>query len=210
MKVKIYAVLMLVMILGLSACGGGDSVSTPTFTTQILSNPLVDGDIEQISPIDFRITPSNSQSVQVGIDPVTGTETKAFLHFPLRSVGNDVPLNAFIKSAFLDIVITIIDPLPLNGTIPIRIDLISFPPPLAAEDFDKVVLASTTISPPISQIDSGTSVPVDVTTLMIAAQDLGLTNFQIRIQVGDGFVTPGIIEINDTNALAPLLEVTYF
>jgi hypothetical protein len=44
---------------------------------------------------------------------------------------------------------------------------------------------------------------------MVEAQRQGLANFQIRILEDDGFVYPGLIEINDTNAFAPLLEVTY-
>jgi len=44
---------------------------------------------------------------------------------------------------------------------------------------------------------------------MVEAQRRGLTNFQVRILEDDGFVFPGLIEINDTNAQAPLLEVVY-
>ena len=76
-------------------------------------------------------------------------------------------------------------------------------------------LATTTISPPISQADFGKHITVDVTPLMVEAQRLGLLNFQVRILEDLGPVSPGLVEINDTtgvnsNVLAPLLQVTYF
>jgi hypothetical protein len=163
------------------------------------------------------MTPS-VQSVFAGINPYTGAEYRAFLDFPLTGAGG-VPGNAVIVSATLDIVINSILPLPLYGTIPIRIDLVSFQPPtLLASDFNRTVqpaLATTTIVPPISQSDFGHHVPVDVTPLMVEAQRLGLPDFQVRILEDLGIVEPGLIEINDTTGaqqdlLAPLLQVTYF
>ena len=61
----------------------------------------------------------------------------------------------------------------------------------------------------------GAHVNVDVTPLMVEAQRLGLSNFQVRIMEDLGPVSPGLIEINDTTGanratLAPLLSVTYF
>jgi hypothetical protein len=45
---------------------------------------------------------------------------------------------------------------------------------------------------------------------MAEAQQRGLNDFQIRILEDDGFVFPGLIEIDDTTIdRAPLLTVTY-
>lgn len=128
-----------------------------------------------------------------------------------------VPGDAIIESAFLDIVINSIEPQPLIGTIPVRLDLVSFQPPdLIWSDFDRTLqpaLATTTISPPISSADFGRHVTINVTALMIEAQRLGLLDFQVRILEDLGAVTPGLIEINDTTGinrsiLAPQLTVS--
>lgn len=218
MKRTYLATIMILMAIALAGCGGGGS-STPTnIVTQIVSDPTLNGDIEQNAPNTFTVTQGNVQSVFAGIDPATNLETRAFLHFPLTGAGG-VPGNAVIVSAFLDIVISSISPNPLVGTIPIRIDLVDFQPPnLVGSDFDRVnlpALATTTISPPISDADFGQHVSIDVTSLMVEAQRLGLANFQVRILEDLGVVNPGLIEINDTtgpnrSTLAPLLEVTYF
>lgn len=203
------------LVVGLSGCGGGSD--GPVFiTTDILSDPVFDGDIsfDPNSGI-FTITQGNTESVFAGIDPVTGEEFRAFLDFPLRISGG-VPFNARISSAELDIFIDSI--LPLTGTIPIRIDLVSFQPPnLLAEDFDLTLQPALALitSIPIFQTDLGNHVFIDVTPLMEVAQQLGLENFQLRILLDLSAVSPGLIEINDTTGanrptLAPLLSVTYF
>jgi hypothetical protein len=205
-------------VLAVAGCGGGGD-GPPLIVTDILSDPAFDGDIA-LDPNTglFTIAQGNTESVFAGIDPVTGEEFRAFLDFPLRLSGG-IPFNAAISSAILDLFITGIFPQPLVGTIPIRIDLVSFQPPiLLAEDFDLTLqpaLASVTISPPISQADLSNHVLVDVTSLMTVAQQLGLENFQVRILLDLSAVSPGLIEINDTTGvnrgtLAPLLSVTYF
>lgn len=218
MKRTYLIVLIVFMSLSLIGCGGGGGSAPPTIVTQILSAPTFDGDIEQSSLGVFTITQGNTQSVFAGIDPNTFAEFRAFLDFPLTGVGG-VPVNAVIVSATLDVVINSILPQPLLGTIPIRIDLVSFQPPtLIGTDFDRTLqpaLATTTIIPPISQADFGNHVAVDVTFLMIEAQQLGLANFQVRILEDLGMVSPGLIEINDTTGpnrrfLAPLLRVAYY
>ncbi len=120
-------------ILVLSGCGGGgddDIDNSPrTFTTQIYSDPVFDGDIEQVSPDVYTVTQGMSSSVQsvlAGIDPVGGTEFRAFLDFPLGGAGG-VPSRAIIDSAFLEIYID--DLQPLSGRLPIRVDLVEFQPP---------------------------------------------------------------------------------
>jgi hypothetical protein len=208
--------------ISLTGCGGGDgasSTSTPSrITTQIFSDSAFDGDIEQTSLVSFTVTQGMSptvQSVFAGIDPVALTEFRAFLDFPLTGSGG-VPGNAVIDSAFLDIFIKGIQPNP--GTIPIRIELVSFlPPTLLTTDFDRTLqmpLAFTIIAPPISQADVGANVSIDVTSLMVEAQRLGLIDFQVRILEDLGPAIPVLIEIDDTTGAnralhAPLLTVTY-
>jgi hypothetical protein len=63
--------------------------------------------------------------------------------------------------------------------------------------------------------DAGLPVSVNVTSLMTEAQRLGLANFQIRILEDLVFLSPGLVEINDSTGanrgtLAPLLRVDYF
>jgi hypothetical protein len=191
----------------------------PTYGTVILSDPAYDGDIRRDSGTSYTIAQGYTQSVYAGIDPVTGLEYRAFLHFFLRDI-DGIPPYAVIVSATIDMVINSIVPQPLAAAIPIRIDLVSFQPPtLAGTDFDRTLqpaLATTTISPPISDADFGNHIVVDVTPLLIEAQRLGLEYFQIRILREEILpVFDGLVEINDTTGpnrmvLAPLLQVTYY
>jgi hypothetical protein len=208
-------------VLGLAGCGGGggDDGGPPTIVTQIFSDPGFDGDIEQTSPSTFTITQGMSPTVQTvlaGIDPVAQTEFRAFLDFPLTGSGG-VPGNAFIDSAYLEVYLD--DLQPINGTLPILIDLVDFQPPtLLATDFDRTAqpaLASTRISPPINRSDVGTYVSIDVTSLMVRAQRLGLPDFQVRIMEDVGPPIYALMVIDDStgpnrSARAPLLTVTYY
>ena len=217
MKRILLAVILVFVALAQTGCGGDGSSAPPTFVTSILSDSAIDGDIAQNSPGVFTVTQGMSptvQSVFAGIDPVTLVESRAFLDFPLTTV----PVNAVILSAVLDIFINSALLQTPTGTIPIRIDLVSFPSPLIGTDFDRTILlplASIAVASPISQVDVNHHVFIDVTTLMTEAQRRGLANFQIRILEDLGVVTPGLIEINDTTGadrgvLAPFLQVTYF
>jgi hypothetical protein len=156
------------------------------------------------------------QSVFAGIDPVAGTEFRAFLDFPLTGAGG-VPGDAVIDSAFLDIHIDSLQP--NIGTIPILIELVSFQPPTLLEtDFDRTLqppLASLVLDPPLTQADVGSNVSIDVTPLMLEAQRRGLVDFQVRIMQDLGPAIPILVEIDDTTGVdrgsfAPLLTVTYF
>lgn len=216
---RIAWILLASLVLIASGCGGSGEVYPPSFTTQILSEAGYDGDIAKAAGTGtLTITQGNTQSVFTGFDPVDGSEYRAFLNFPLTGSGG-VPGNAVIIYATLDLFINGITPNPLTGTIPVRIDLVDFAPfTLVGSDFDRTsqpALASTTITPPISQSDFAQHVPVDVTSLMREAQNRGLSNFQLRILRDPFTVAPGLIEINDTTGpnrgtLAPLLEVSYY
>jgi hypothetical protein len=215
------ALMIALAFLGVSGCGGGgghDPGPPISFTTQIQSDPSFDGDISLSPASIFTVTQGMSaavQSVFAGIDSVTGDEYRTFLDFQLTG-SNGVPGNAFIESAFLDIYVNNL--LPTVGTLPILIELVSFQPPnLIATDYDRTAqppLASIVVSPDFAQADVGTNVSIDVTSLMIKAQDLGLVDFQVRIMEDLGPAIPLLLEINDTtganrDTLAPLLTVTY-
>jgi hypothetical protein len=206
----------------LAGCGGGNGNSPPpppsVVTTQILSDPAFDGDIEQTSLTSFTVTQGMSatvQSVFAGIDPVALTEFRAFLDFPLGGAGG-VPRSAIIERASLDIYVNSLQP--STGTLPLLIDLVSLQPPtLFASDFDITIqppLAFISVSPPFTLSDVGTNVSIDVTSLMVEAQNRGLNDFQVRILEAAPAI-PVLIEINDTTGAnrptrAPVLVVTYF
>jgi hypothetical protein len=218
-NLKSFTLAIACALVGLTGCNNGDDDIGPPIlvTTQIQSDPGFDGDIEQTSPTSFTITQGMSptvQSVFAGIDPVARTEFRTFLDFPLTG-GGGVPGNAIIDSAFLDIYVNSIQP--NVGDIPILIDLVSFQPPtLIDTDFDRSAqpaLASITL--PFFQTDVGTNVSIDVTPLMIEAQNRGLLDFQVRIMQDLGPGIPILLEINDTTGVdrgsfAPLLTVNYF
>jgi hypothetical protein len=213
------AVVVMGALLGLAGCGGGDNNRmAPQLTTQILSDAGFDGDIEQTSPGGYVVTQGmspNVQSVFAGIDPVAQTEFRAFLDFPLSGSGG-VPGAAFIDSAFLEFFVD--DLQPVNGSVPIRVELVSFQPPtLIGTDFDRTIqppLAAVVVTGEVNSADVGHFVPVDVTALMIRAQQLGLVDFQVRVMEDLGPAIYTLMVIDDTTggnrpARAPLLTVTY-
>ncbi len=220
MKRTFLAALMFPIILALVGCGHDNSEPPPPppNVTQILSDPVYDGDIAQDSTGTLTVTQGTEQTYFAGIDN-TGTEYRAFLDFPLTGA-NGVPGNASIVSATLDIVVTNVAFLSSFDTLPIRIELVNIPGlTLIPSDFDRSILSPinfVTIVPPISTSDIGLHVAIDVTPLMVDAQSLGLPDFQIRILEDVGVNKFGLMEINDTTDpvlrgnLAPLLEVKYF
>jgi hypothetical protein len=208
-------------VLALAGCGEhhyNDDGGRISYTTQILSDPAFDGDIEQTSSTTYAVTQgmsTNVQSVFAGIDPVAMTEFRAFLNFPLSGV-RGVPSSAIIESAYLNIYVNSLDP--ITGTLPIRIELVNFQPPtLIGTDFDRVVqppLAYTLARPAFDRTDVGFNASIDVTSLMVRAQQLNLVDFQVRILEDLGPAIPVIMEINDTTGAnravrAPLLIVSY-
>jgi hypothetical protein len=158
---------------------------------------------------------SSVQSVLAGIDPATSDEYRAFLDFPLGGHGG-IPGDAFIESAFLDIFVSSLQP--NSGSLPLRIELVAFQPPiLFPTDFDltqQPALAYIQVSSEINGSDVGSNISIDVTPLMIRAQQLGLVDFQVRVLEDLGPPIPVLLEIDDTtgsnrSSFAPLLTVTY-
>lgn len=207
----IWVVLAVVMF---AVTGCGSSSDDRVFVeTVIASDPAVDGDIVDVAgiatPIVSLVNRDGLLGVRAGVDIGNDDIYRAFLHFPLTSV----PLNARIDSATLSIVIRSVTVLPPTASIPIRIELVSFTPPLIPGDFDQLPTLSAPIIATISSLDVSREVNVDVTPLMVQAQIRGLDNFQIRILQENDFTTaiPGLIEIDEaTAANEPLLTVVYF
>ena len=206
-------------LLGLCGCGGGGGgEGPPQIIAQILSDPTNDGDIELTSAGDYIVTQGMSPSVQsvlAGIDPATGSEFRALLDFPLTG-GGGVPGDARIDSAFLEVFVDDVEP--AGGRLPVRVELVAFQPPtLIATDFDRDAqppLASALVQGDVTRTDIGNFVPVDVTPLMIAAQQLGLVDFQVRVMEDLGPAILTLVAIGDSTgpdrrARAPLLTVTY-
>lgn len=202
----------------LTACGGGDDGPPPSYTTQIFSNPVYDGDIAQTSPDTYEVTQGMGptvQSVFAGIDPRSSSEYRAFVDFPLGGPGG-VPADAIIDGAYLHIYANSLTP--INGSLPLRIELVAFQPPtLFPTDFDETAqpaIAYIQVSPSILGSDVGTDISIDVTPLLVEAQRSNLIDFQLRIMEDLGPAIPVLLEISDTTGpnradLAPLLTVTY-
>jgi hypothetical protein len=203
----------------LSGCGGGGGPSGPEqVVTHLLSDPSYDGDIAQTSSGSFIVTQGMSGSVQSvfsGIDPNTGSEYRAFLDFPLTGPGG-VPGDAIIDSAFLEVYVDHV--IPPDSGLPVRVELVSFQPPtLTPYQYDRAAqpaLGAVLISGDVTGADIGHYVSVDVTSLMIQEQQLGLDDFQVRIMEDLGPAFDVLMEIDDTtqpdrSEFAPVLTVTY-
>jgi hypothetical protein len=215
MKIKPLRMVAAALLVVVAGCGGGDDHPPDIIQTQIFSDSGYDGDIEQTGPDSAVVTQGMGptvQSVFAGIDPISGDEFRAFLHFPLDTV----PGKAHIDSAFLEIYVDDIQP--PNAVIPVRIELVSFQQPMVATDFDRTAqpaIAYTTLSPRLGPSDRGKYVPIDVTELMDQAQRLGLADFQVRIMQDLGPPIEGLFTIDDSTgsnrpSLAPLLTVNYY
>ena len=212
MKKSFFAAMMIILF-AMTGCGSGEvvvNVSPTLINTTITSSLSLDGYVVE-NPATFALTSfQNTASVFAGLDPATGAEYRAFIGFPLSGAGG-VPLNAGIDSATLDIVIRNV--LTSSVSVPILIELVSFSAPLQPNDFDRIILpplSPLTIKLNIFKTDVGKSVLIDVTALMREAQRLKLPDFQVRILEDLGIVTPGLVEIDNTNAFSPQLTVNYF
>ena len=205
-------------LLWLAGCQDKGVRIPPSVESHILSDLHYDGDIEQTSPTTFLVTQGMTptiQSVLAGIDPLAHTEFRAFLNFPLGGPGG-VPANAIIDWAYLEVLV--LNVMPRNGSIPIRVELVEFQPPtLVASDFDRTALpplGAVVVSGDVTAADIGQYVPVDVTPLMLLAQQRGVIDFQVRILEDLGPPSFTLMEIDnpitsDRPDRAPLLEVTW-
>ncbi|GAB7026037.1 hypothetical protein [Geotalea toluenoxydans] len=192
------------LFLALLGCGDSNRTEPQVFVTDILSNKAFDGDIEVTQT--STIFTQGADTIFVGIDPVSLSESRAFLDFSLSTV----PSNAVINSATLSIFINSIEFRGALGAVPIRIDLISYDPArLVESDFFRTPALSTTIQPPIGPADVQNDVTVDITPLIIEAQRLGLPALQLRLVAENLSTAAGLVAI-DERSFAPLLTVEYF
>lgn len=199
--------LVVVLALVLAGCGGGDN---HTVFIQSLSDQPVDGDIGFTAPSTFTISQADvTRNVFYGIDTSTGTEFRAFLDFPLNGStgGGSVPLNALIVSADVEIFVNNVS---FASSVPTVVDLVPFPVTgLDNTDFNSTPFLSR--SPfDILRSDIGHSVRIDVTSLMVEAQNRRLRNLQLRFLLDFVPGAAGLVEIDDgARATAPLLTVEY-
>lgn len=211
MKRIFVALVMMLAVLAVNGCGGGgDNGSTVVFTETILGNETIDGHItEDFATGELLLTPSPAV-LRVGVDPLTQDETRAFLDFSLDAI----PANAVITSATLELFTSFPSG---TTTIPFLIDLVDFEPPLIASDFDREILLFPTALPPLVttsrtiSVSEPDPVQINVTTLMVEAQNRRLPAFQVRILVNPDFPLTGIMGIEDGPLeTAPRLRVTFF
>ena len=195
-----------VLALVLAGCGGGDNRTTVVI--QSLSDQPVDGDSGFTSPGTFLISQADvTRTVQYGIDS-GGTEFQAFLDFPLdgSTGGGVVPLSAVIVSADIEVFVNSVS---FSSSVPTLLDLVSFPVSgLTNADFNSAPLL--TRSPfDIRSLDVGNFVRIDVTSLMVEAQRLGMRNLQLRFLL-DFPAVAGLVVLDDgVQARAPLLTVEF-
>ena len=202
MKRIFVALIMMLTLLGVNGCGGGDDRVSTSVT---IDSSTVNGDIVFNANTGVFTITENDLSLFAGEDPTALREFRAFLDFPLQRVRN-----TNIQSAILDIVINSVTVVPPGTSIPILMELVPYPPVVGGLDdvhFDRVASSPVAIRTSISSADVNLSVRINVTPLVLEAQRLG-TDFQIRISQ-DGGPAPGLIEI-DNDLDFPLLEVTFF
>ena len=195
-----------VIALVLSGCGGGDNHHTVVI--QSLSDRPVDGDIGFTAPSSFLISQASATgNVQYGFDS-GGTEFRAFLDFPLdgSTGGGVVPLNAVIVSADIEVLVNNVS---FASSVPTFLDLVPFPiTGLTGADFDSVPLR-TRSQFDIRTLDINNFVVIDVTSLMIEAQNQGLQNLQLRFLPAS--LASGLVEFDDSSVAgnAPILTVEF-
>jgi hypothetical protein len=159
------------LALFLAGCGGGSDRTTVVI--QSLSDQPVDGDIGFTAPGTFSISQADvTRNVLYGIDS-GGTEFQAFLDFPLdgSNGGGVVPVSAVIVSADIEVFVNNVT---ISSSVPTLLDLVPFPVTgLTSSDFNSVPLLTRTPFNILSS-DINNFVRIDVTSLMVEAQRLGL------------------------------------
>ncbi|MBJ6802039.1 hypothetical protein [Geomonas propionica] len=198
--------------MAMAGCGGGND--RPLIDTTIDSYETADGDIlKQGSTFTITMPGGGAgATLLAGVAPdLSGDEYRAFLDFPLTSGVR----NGVIQSATLNVVVRNLSTSPAGSSLPLLVELVSYVPPLIAGDFDSAILAIPsraqtvrTITP--AQVNDPGGVDIDVTALLIEAQNQRLSHFQIRL-LEDFVNSPlGIVTIDDSNATPPQLRVLYF
>lgn len=192
-----------VLALFLAGCGGG-SGGLPFI--QSVSDPLADGDIGFTPPATFSFSQANiTGDVQYGFDS-GGTEYNAFLDFPLDGFtgGGVLPLNAVIVSADIEVFVNDVQ---FSSSVPTLLDLVPFSVPLTSADFNRAALLTRSVFD-IRSLDIGRRVHIDVTSLMIEAQNRGDLSLQLRFVPAS--LASGLVVLDDAVAgREPVLTVHY-
>ncbi|HEY5995675.1 MAG TPA: hypothetical protein VIU29_01575 [Candidatus Deferrimicrobiaceae bacterium] len=210
---KMIGMMMALSFVVLAGCGGGGSSSPPVFTGQILSNPSIGGDIEQVGGI---FTPATSGLHQPLYGLQTGDEFRAFLTFPLdgSTGGSVIPVNARVVSADLELHISRCD----IATVPTLLDLIAYSTrtgPVYATDFNSLPLTATSFRTfdIVRNTDLNNFVRIDVTPLVQDAIALGRNEVQFRLMYSlSAALQNGLVGFDDDPAIAataPLLTISY-
>jgi hypothetical protein len=194
-----------VLALVLAGCGGGDGHRTVVI--QSVSDQPADGDIGFTAPATFLISQANATgNVQYGISGAT--EFRAFLDFPLdgSNGGGVVPLSAVIVSADIEV---FVDNVSFSTSVPTLLDLVPFSiGGLISADFNSAPLLTRTPFD-IRTLDINNFVRIDVTSLMVEAQRLGMRDLQLRFLL-DFPAVAGLVMLDDgVLGRAPLLTVEY-
>jgi hypothetical protein len=190
-----------------AGCGGSSSGPTTVFI-QALSDQRADGDIGFTPPVTYTVSQaSDTKNVWYGFDS-RGTEFRAFLDFPLDGFtgGGVVPLNAVIVSADIEVFVSDVQ---FSSSVPTLLDLVPFSVAgLTSADFNRAPLLTRTPFNINSNPDLGNFVRIDVTSLMIEAQNRGDRSLQLRFVPAS--LAPGRVVLYDDLAdRAPLLTVEY-
>jgi len=225
MKRVLLALAVLMAFFAAQGCGGGGGGAPQApqqVTTTIASNQNVDGYLtfdpaSQTVQTPIQVKLNAVPSIFAGIDPATLKEFRAFLDFPLASI----PSKAVIQFAQLNLVLrstTLADG--SNTPLPLRIELVQFPPPLLLSSYftpaglttlAELTPVSPSIVPPITQGYVG-PLAIDVSQLVATAHGAGFSDFQIRIleNQGSNGAAPGVIEIDENSSTtSPSLIVKY-
>jgi len=194
-----------VLALVLAGCGGGDGHRTVVIQT--VSDQPADGDIGFTAPATFLISQANATgNVQYGISGAT--EFRAFLDFPLdgSNGGGVVPLSAVIVSADIEV---FVDNVSFSSSVPTLLDLVPFSiGGLISADFNSAPLLTRTPFD-IRTLDINNFVRIDVTSLMVEAQRLGLRDLQLRFLL-DFPAVAGLVMLDDgVLGRAPILTVEF-
>ena len=198
-----------VLALVLAGCGGGDG-RQDTVIARTLSIQSVDGDIGLSPPPGSTYTISQATAtndVVFGIDS-GASEFRAFLDFPLdgSNGGDAIPLNAVIVAADIEV---FVNSLSFAATVPTLLDLVQYPVSgLTPADFDSAPLLTRSLFSFLPG-DVNNFVRIDITSLMVEAQRLGLSNLQLRFLL-DFSASAGFVALDDgAGVRAPLLTVEY-
>jgi hypothetical protein len=196
-----------VLALFLAGCGGGDGPGTVII--QSPSDQPADGDIGFTPPGTFLISQADATStVQFGIDS-GGTEFQAFLDFPLDGFtgGGVLPLGAVIISADIEV---FVNSVAIASSVPTLLDLVSFNSSgLTPADFNSVPLLTRAPFNILSS-DANNFLRIDVTSLMVEAQRLGLRSLQIRFLLDIIPGAAGLVQLDDgVPGREPVLTVEY-